>query len=73
MYVRSVRNSGQHSDIVQPFWHFVQPKKFGSDIWLSTNQTNIHFTCADSDVSTLKLTDSCKDKSDATLHYACLL
>ena len=23
----SVRNNGQHSDIVQPFWHFVRPKK----------------------------------------------
>ena len=26
------------------------PKKFGSDIWLSTNQTNVQFMCADSDV-----------------------
>ena len=25
--VTSVRNNGQHSDIVRPFWHFVQPKK----------------------------------------------
>ena len=53
------------------FGILANPKKFGSDIWLSTNQTN--FTCADNDVSTLKLTNSCKDKSDATLHYACLL
>ena len=27
------------------------PKKFGSDIWLSTNQTNVHFMRADRDVS----------------------
>ena len=49
------------------------PKMFGSDIWLSTNQTNVHFTCADSDVSMLKLTNSCKDENDATLHNACVL
>ena len=24
-YDSSVRNSGQHSDIVRPFWHFVRP------------------------------------------------
>ena len=26
------------------------PKKFGSDIWLNTKQTNVHFTREDSDV-----------------------
>ena len=46
-------------------------EKFGSDIWLSTNQTNVHFTSADSDVNTL--TDICKDRSDATLHCVCTL
>ena len=49
------------------------PKKFGSDIWLNTNQTNIHFTHADGDVCTLKVTNSCKDKSNATLHHVCVL
>ena len=41
-HIHSVANSGQHSDIVRPFWYFVRPKKFGSDIWLSTTSCSFH-------------------------------
>ena len=37
-YIPSVRNNRQHSDIFWPFWHFVWPKKSGSDIWLSATK-----------------------------------
>ena len=65
--VASIQTLSDHFGILS------DPRKFGSDIWLSTNQANVHFTCADNDVSTLQLTNSCRDKSDATLHCVCVL
>ena len=61
----SIQTLSEHFGILS------DPKMFGSDIWLSTNQTNVHFTCVDGDVSVLKLTNIYKDKSDATLYYVC--
>ena len=49
----SVRNSGQsHSDIVQPLWRFVQPKK----VWvrhLAEHYLNAHLIHTHNDVTKL--------------------
>ena len=42
--ISSVRNSGQHSDIVRPYGHFVQPNK----VWvrhLAKHYLNAHLIC----------------------------
>ena len=39
IYIYSVRNNGQHSDIVWPFWHFVRPKK----VWVRHLAEHYHY------------------------------